>query len=113
MANTPSNAKRSTKRAPFHHFDDTAKLLGLTHVALANLLGYADSSFHDWLAKRDMPYVAKLACDALLMAENKPLAAPPPILIICPPADKLAAVDTMLTALGVPSIRVNYDSLKE
>lgn len=115
--NTPSNTKRSTKRstkrAQFHHFDDTAKLLGLTHTALATKLGYADNSYHDWLLKRDMPYVAKLACDALLMQESKPLVrerVPAPAFVIDSPAGKVDAIGISLTAMGIPLYRLSEDS---
>jgi len=63
------NPKTKTfRKAEYKIFAETAQALNLTPAKLAVELGYADNSYTKWQTDNEMPYVASLACKALLSA---------------------------------------------
>lgn len=58
--------KRHTKRADAIIFMETAEKLKTTPSELSASLGYSANSHNDWIKKGKMPYVAVLACEALI-----------------------------------------------
>lgn len=63
-------AARKERFAPYDIFESTKESLGVSAGELSELLGYGNATYHGWKTNKKMPYVASLACDALLAAKK-------------------------------------------
>ena len=94
-----------SKKAPgIGHITKALEEFSLTKAQLSNALGLSNSSVSYWLKEGEAPAWTCLAIECL-MRRNK-LVHEDHVLVCRVPADKAAAVDSFLNALGITPVNL-------
>lgn len=95
----PETSTKTFRKTTYSTFASTAELLALTPRELVNSLGYTDSTASTWEKNNEIPYVAGLACEALLAKAAK--AEPAAILLVQPTPAQSTLLHGVLSAMGI------------
>lgn len=87
----------SFRKLPYSHFEITHKLLNLSPGELCEKIGYDRTAAGAWRISGEMPHVAKIACDYVLVQAQGA-----GIPILCFPGAKHKALREVLSAMTIP-----------
>ena len=94
-----SEATKVFRKTTYSTFASTAELLALSPRELVNSLGYSDGTANKWEKDNEIPFVAGLACEALLAKAAKD--APAAILLVQPTPAQSDLLHGVLSAMGI------------
>ena len=94
-------AAPNPRTAPYEIFESTKDSLGVNAGELSELLGFGNATWHGWKKNKKMPYVASLACDALLAAKKSDISNRVLLSVELKEPDQLASLKSFLSAFAV------------
>lgn len=65
-ASTNNRKQKTFHRAPYHLFEDACDALRRSPGELSKELGYTPTTWGGWKRKKNIPFVVRLACEALV-----------------------------------------------
>lgn len=107
VAAQPTPKVKNFAKANSAKFFATAEALGWPWPKLAKTLGYKENAHSDWKKSGLMPYVAALACDALL-AKNGVLQQGKSFLVKCPSKETSDALQSFSKALNLEILDLTF-----